>query len=140
MSQPKIGFIGPASWESPWPGTDQSRLSACRSQSQPRKVDELVKDGASAAASPMEVTAADVIATMLPNSPTSNSGTGTEGHPKAPGAGNFYRHEVRSIRSFLKKSQELSSAGVRMVDARSAAAKVRSTRTFDHAGWRTAGF
>src|SRR5215470_16495188 len=71
MAQPKIGFIGLGIMGKPMAKNLIKAGYALVVHNRSRaKVDELVKDGATPAASPKEVASAvDVIITMLPNSP-----------------------------------------------------------------------
>jgi 2-hydroxy-3-oxopropionate reductase len=121
MSQPKIGFIGLGIMGKPmarnlikagYPLVVHNRSRA--------KVDELVKDGANAAASPMEVAAtADVIITMLPNSPDVELvALGPKGIMEGCRPGQLFI-DMSTINPIVsqKIAKELSSAAVRMVDA-----------------------
>src|SRR5262249_53652214 len=121
MAQPKIGFIGLGIMGKPMAGNlikaGYSLVVHNRSRA---KVDELVKDGATAANSPKEVAAAvDVIITMLPNSPDVELVTlGANGIKEGAKRGQLFI-DMSTINPIVsqKIAKELSSAGVAMVDA-----------------------
>lgn len=85
-----------------------------------RKVDELEREGASAATSPKEVAAAvDIVITMLPNSPDVEFvALGQNGIKDAVKRGQLFI-DMSTINPIVsqKIAQDLSAAGVAMVDA-----------------------
>jgi 2-hydroxy-3-oxopropionate reductase len=121
MSEAKIGFIGLGIMGKPmarnlmkagFPLVVHNRSRA--------KVDELVKEGATAADSAREVAAAvDVVITMLPNSPDVEIvALGDAGIKEGAKRGQLFI-EMSTINPIVsqKIAKELSSAGVAMVDA-----------------------
>jgi 2-hydroxy-3-oxopropionate reductase len=119
--QPRIGFIGLGIMGKPmarnlikggFPLVVHNRSRA--------KVDELVKEGATAAASPREVAAAvDVIITMLPNSPDVELVTlGPNGIKEGAKRGQLFI-DMSTINPIIsqKIAKELAASGVAMVDA-----------------------
>src|SRR5207244_7596604 len=84
------------------------------------KVDELVRDGATAAGSPREVaSSAEIIITMLPNSPDVELvALGANGIKEGAKRGQLFI-DMSTINPIVsqKVAQELSAAGVAMVDA-----------------------
>ena len=118
---PRIGFIGLGIMGKPmarnlikagFPLTVHNRSRA--------KVDELVKDGASAANSPAEVaSAADIIITMLPNSPDVELvALGANGLKSAAKKGQLLI-DMSTINPIVsqKIASDLAATGVAMVDA-----------------------
>ncbi len=121
MTQPKIGFIGLGIMGKPmarnlmkagYPLVVHNRSRA--------KVDELAKEGATAATSSKEVAAAvDVIITMLPNSPDVELvALGPHGIKEGAKRGQLFI-DMSTINPIVsqKIAKELSSSGVAMVDA-----------------------
>src|SRR5947208_3625958 len=121
MTQTKIGFIGLGIMGKPmarnlmkagYPVVVHNRSRA--------KVDELVKEGATAATSPKDVAAGvDVIITMLPNSPDVELvALGSNGIKDAAKRGQLFI-DMSTINPIIsqKIAKELSAAGVSMVDA-----------------------
>jgi 2-hydroxy-3-oxopropionate reductase len=119
--QPTIGFIGLGIMGKPmatnllkagFPLVAHNRSRA--------KVDELVKEGARAASSPKEVAAAaDVIITMLPNSPDVELvALGRDGIKEGAKRGQLFI-DMSTINPIVsqKIAKELSGSGVAMVDA-----------------------
>src|SRR5437016_3595745 len=119
--QPRIGFIGLGIMGKPmarnlikagYPLVVHNRSRA--------KVDEVVKDGATAAISPKEVaSSADIIITMLPNSPDVELvalGPGGIKEGAKPGLLFIDMSTINPIVS-QKIAKDLSSIGVAMVDA-----------------------
>src|ERR1051326_5556524 len=117
----RIGFIGLGIMGKPmtrnlikagFPVTVHNRSRA--------KVDELVKDGASAAASPAEVASAtEIIITMLPNSPDVELvALGPGGLKSGMKAGQLFI-DMSTINPVVsqKIAKELAASGVAMVDA-----------------------
>ena len=121
MTQPKIGFIGLGIMGKPMAKnlmkTGYSLVVHNRSRA---KVDELVKAGATAATSPKEVASAvDVIITMLPNSPDVELvALGPNGIKEGAKRGQLFI-DMSTINPIVSQNvaQELSAAGVAMVDA-----------------------
>ena len=118
---PRVGFVGLGIMGKPmarnllkagFPLTVHNRSRA--------KIDELVKDGASPAASPKEVaSAADIIITMLPNSPDVELVTlGAGGLKEGAKAGQLLI-DMSTINPIVsqKIAHELAGVGVAMVDA-----------------------
>jgi 2-hydroxy-3-oxopropionate reductase len=118
---PRIGFIGLGIMGKPmaknlikagFPLTVHNRSRS--------KVDELVKDGASAASSPAEVaSAAEIIITMLPNSPDVELvALGPNGLKNGARAGQLFI-DMSTINPVVsqKIANELAPSGVAMVDA-----------------------
>jgi 2-hydroxy-3-oxopropionate reductase len=121
MTQPKIGFIGLGIMGKPMARNLMKAGFALVVHNHSRaKVDELVKDGATAAASSMEVaSAADVIITMLPNSPDVELvALGPGGIKEGARSGQLFI-DMSTINPIIsqKIAHELSSVGVAMVDA-----------------------
>jgi 2-hydroxy-3-oxopropionate reductase len=118
---PKIGFIGLGIMGKPmarnlikagFPLTVHNRSRA--------KVDEVVRDGAVAAASPAEIAAgADIVITMLPNSPDVEAvALGPHGVKEGAKAGQLFI-DMSTINPIVsqKIAKELEPLGVAMVDA-----------------------
>src|SRR5436190_4744327 len=118
---PRIGFIGLGIMGKPmaknlikagFPLTVHNRSRA--------KVDELVKEGAASANSPAEVaSSADIVITMLPNSPDVELvSLGANGLKSAAKSGQLFI-DMSTINPVIsqKIGNELASAGVAMVDA-----------------------
>src|SRR5438093_1749171 len=121
MTQPKIGLIGLGIMGKPMAKnlmkTGYSLVVHNRSRA---KVDELVKAGATAATSPKEVASAvDVIITMLTNSPDVELvALGPNGIKEGAKRGQLFI-DMSTINPIVSQNvaQELSAAGVAMVDA-----------------------
>jgi len=121
MNQPKIGFIGLGIMGKPmaknliragYPLVVHNRSRA--------KVDELVKDGATPAASPKEIASrVDVIITMLPNSPDVELvALGPNGIKEGAKQGQLLI-DMSTINPIVSQTiaRNLSSVGVSMIDA-----------------------
>ena len=118
---PRVGFVGLGIMGKPmarnllkagFPLTVHNRSRA--------KIDELVKDGASPAASPKEVaSAADIIITMLPNSPDVELVTLGAGGLKDGAKAGQLLIDMSTINPIVsqKIAHELAGVGVAMVDA-----------------------
>ena len=118
---PRVGFVGLGIMGKPmarnllkagFPLTVHNRSRA--------KMDELVKDGASPAASPKEVaSAADIIITMLPNSPDVELVTLGAGGLKDGAKAGQLLIDMSTINPIVsqKIAHELAGVGVAMVDA-----------------------
>ena len=119
--QPKIGFIGLGIMGKPmarnllkagFPLVVHNRSRA--------KVDELIKEGAAGAGSPREVASnADVVITMLPNSPDVESvAVGPDGIKDGSKRGQLFI-DMSTINPIVsqKIAKELADSGVAMVDA-----------------------
>jgi 2-hydroxy-3-oxopropionate reductase len=121
MNQPKIGFIGLGIMGKPMARNllkaEYQLIVHNRSRA---KVEELVKYGAIPATSPKEVASgADVIITMLPNSPDVELvALGPNGIKEGAKSGQLFI-DMSTINPLVsqKVAAELSAIGVRMVDA-----------------------
>jgi len=119
--QPRIGFIGLGIMGKPM---DKNLIKAGFSlvvhNRSRAKVDELLQQGASAATSPKEVAAAaDMIITMLPNSPDVELvALGADGIQKGARSGQLFI-DMSTINPIVsqKIAKELASTGMAMVDA-----------------------
>jgi 2-hydroxy-3-oxopropionate reductase len=121
MAQPKIGFIGLGIMGKPMAkNLIKAGYNLVVHNRSRAKVDELVKEGATAAASPKEVASAvDVIITMLPNSPDVELvALGANGIKEGAGSGQLFI-DMSTINPIVsqKIEKELSAVGVRMIDA-----------------------
>src|SRR5215468_2216141 len=121
MNQPKLGFIGLGIMGKPMAkNLIKAGYSLVVHNRSRAKVDELVKDGATAAGSPKEVASAvDVIITMLPNSPDVESvALGSNGIKEGAKRGQLFI-DMSTINPIVSQriAQDLSSVGVAMVDA-----------------------
>ena len=121
MTQPKIGFIGLGIMGTPMAGNlIKAGYSVVVHNRSRAKVDALVRAGASAATSPREVaSAADVIITMLPNSPDVELvALGPNGIKEGARHGQLFI-DMSTINPIVsqKIAAELSAVGVAMVDA-----------------------
>jgi 2-hydroxy-3-oxopropionate reductase len=121
MTQPKIGFIGLGIMGKPMArNLIRAGYSLVVHNRSRRKVDELEREGASAATSPKEVAAAvDIVITMLPNSPDVEFvALGQNGIKDAVKRGQLFI-DMSTINPIVsqKIAQDLSAAGVAMVDA-----------------------
>jgi len=121
MTQSKIGFIGLGIMGKPMARNLMKAGFPLVIHNRSRgKVDELAREGATPAGSPKEVAASvDVIITMLPNSPNVELvALGPNGIKEGAKAGQLFI-DMSTINPIVsqKIAGELSSAGVRMVDA-----------------------
>jgi 2-hydroxy-3-oxopropionate reductase len=121
MAQPKIGFIGLGIMGKPMArNLMKAGYSLVVHNRSRAKVDELAKEGATAASSPKDVAAAvDVIITMLPNSPDVEVvALGPNGIKEGAKRGQLFI-DMSTINPIVSQqiAKELSSVGVAMVDA-----------------------
>jgi 2-hydroxy-3-oxopropionate reductase len=121
MTQPKIGFIGLGIMGKPMArNLMKAGYSLVVHNRSRAKVDELAKEGATAASSPKEVTSAvDVVITMLPNSPDVELvALGPNGIKDGAKKGQLFI-DMSTINPIVSQNiaKNLSSAGVAMVDA-----------------------
>jgi 2-hydroxy-3-oxopropionate reductase len=121
MNQPKIGFIGLGIMGKPMAkNLIKAGYSLVVHNRSRTKVDELVKDGATPAASPKEVASAvDVIITMLPNSPDVELvALGPSGLKEGAKRGQLFI-DMSTINPIVsqKIARDLSSIGISMIDA-----------------------
>lgn len=121
MAQPKIGFIGLGIMGKPMArNLMKAGYSLVVHNRSRAKVDELAKEGATAASSPKEVAAAvDVIITMLPNSPDVELvALGPNGIKEGAKRGQLFI-DMSTINPIVSQqiSKEFSALGVAMVDA-----------------------
>jgi 2-hydroxy-3-oxopropionate reductase len=121
MTQPKIGFIGLGIMGKPMArNLMKAGYSLVVHNRSRAKVDELAKEGATAASSPKEVTSAvDVVITMLPNSPDVELvALGPNGIKDGAKKGQLFI-DMSTINPIVSQNiaKDLSSSGVAMVDA-----------------------
>jgi 2-hydroxy-3-oxopropionate reductase len=121
MTQPKIGFIGLGIMGKPMAkNLIKAGYSLVVHNRSRAKVDELVREGASAATSPKEVAAGvDVIITMLPNSPDVELvALGPNGIKEGAKRGQLFI-DMSTINPIVsqKIAADLAGVGVAMVDA-----------------------
>src|SRR4030095_11114788 len=121
MNQPKLGFIGLGIMGKPMAkNLIRAGYSLVVHNRSRAKVDELVKDGATPAASPKEVASAvDVIIPMLPNSPhVELVALGSNSIREGAKRGQLFI-DMSTINPIVsqKIARDLSSIGVSMIDA-----------------------
>src|SRR5262247_3537340 len=121
MNQPKLGFIGLGIMGKPMAkNLIRAGYSLVVHNRSRAKVDELVKSGATPATSPKEVaSAADVLITMLPNSPDVELvALGQNGIKEGAKRDQLYI-DMSTINPIVsqKIAKELASVGVAMIDA-----------------------
>src|SRR6185295_5261033 len=120
MSQPRIGFIGLGIMGKPMArNLVKAGYSVVVHNRSRAKVDELVKEGATAANSPKEVASSvEVLITMLPNSPDVELvALGPNGIKEGAKRGQLFI-DMSTINPIVsqKIAQDLASNGVAMID------------------------